>query len=241
MKKPFIVCCTAFILIFCSASSVFAYSFSAMNGMTGAKTFVINPCFTDPITPSFQSSLDPVIGYGFSDIFDVYADPVGLILCPWSGYSASWIMPRMDLGGNNIVALQIGLQSEERAEGGRNNSFTLTPQYHFFRENDRTALEANLLLGIPWDTPEAMTISVIFAPVYKIIKDHMHVFLEVDPEYTLAGDEKGFEMSLQPGLWFGFPDGMHQFCISASISDFIHNTPGFGINLWYCFAFKTGQ
>ena len=66
------------VLLIVFTVQVYSYSFSAMNGMAGPGMLVINPVGAFPAMPTFEASADLVIGYGFTDRFDCFADLAGI-------------------------------------------------------------------------------------------------------------------------------------------------------------------
>jgi len=220
------------------------YSFNLWGSMTGAKTLALNPFLYGAIGP-FDATLDLVAGYGVSDRLDVYADLAGLYYDGFGAlsYSGSWVMPRFDLGANNILALSVG-ESFDSSTGAA--SFYLWPQYHFFWENDKFALEFNGGVNIPLDAPETSSALLFFAPVYKILDGTFHVFCEIDPSYIASGVDKGFDLTLLPGFWFGFgEEALHQFSIGVSVGGWwndgkLNGRPSYTWNIWYWTTFSLG-
>jgi hypothetical protein len=245
MKNMFRLAVAIALLAATLPSSGSAYSFSAWGTMTGAKTLAVNPFLYSAVGP-FDATLDLVAGYGITDKIDVFANIAGVY---YDGYGktsvyGSWIMPRYDLGGNNVVALMAVADYGE----GADPSFRIWPQYHFFWENDTFAAEINAGVDIPVAAPVESSVSVYLAPVWKIKDGTFHAYCELDPSYTSAGAEKGFDLAVLPGLWFGFgEEALHQFSLAASISgwwndgDIAKGRPSYGVNLWYWTTFSLGE
>ena len=243
MKKALTIIAILFLMAGFSAQAR-AYSFSAYGSMTGAKTLAVNPFLYGAIGP-FDARLDLVAGYGISDRFDCFANIAGLFYDGFGGfnYAGSWVMPRFDLGANNILALMAG-EEYDPVTGAA--GFYLYPQYHFFWENTRTAFEINGGVSIPLDAPETATAYLYFAPVLKIVDGTFHVFCELDSYYVAAGEEKGFNLAVMPGVWFGFgEEALHQFSVGLSISDWwnggkLDGAPSLSWNIWYWTTFSLG-
>jgi hypothetical protein len=223
-----------------AVSLAFPYSFSAWTSMTGAKTFAITPFFyfapVGSATEDMDINADAVVGYGFTDKIDMFVNIATVNLKSDPGaYSTTWIMPRYDLGGNNIVAAQIGLEQD----ADNNLQVYGGPHYHFFWENDRCAMEFNALALFHADSTAPTTASIYAAPVYKLLPNLLYPFVEVDPTYTF-GDGGGLDFVLAPGLWIGIPGTPHQFSISVPISGIKDGSVSTGIYAWYWVSFSLG-
>ena len=231
---------TMMLSLLIAASLSFPYSFSAWTSMTGANTFAVTPFFyfapVGSATEDLDINADAVIGYGFTDKIDMFVNLATFNLKSDPGaYSNTWIMPRYDLGKNNIVAAQIGL------EQNANNDLKVYggPHYHFFWENDRCAMELNALALFHADSLIPTTASIYAAPVYKLLPNVLYPFFEVDPTYTF-GSGGGLDFVLAPGIWIGIPNTPHQFSVSVPLSGIKDGNISAGIYAWYWASFSLG-
>jgi hypothetical protein len=228
MKKTFLV---VVLLITClGIRQGYSYSYDCWGAMTGAKTLSVNPLFYGSSFDPFDLTADLVVTYGISDKFDLFVNLATLAVVPSFGYSGSWLMPRVALNENNILALQIGVAN------GTPLVFNLFPQYHFFWENERIALELNAGYNFTFDAPDAGNVIVYAAPVYKIIPKRVALFCELDPAYSVGTGT--FTFTLMPGLCFGLgSEGEHQICVGISVSGIESGTVSAGYGIWYWKAF----
>jgi hypothetical protein len=217
------------IIIALAAVSSYPYSFDAYNGMTGSGVLNINPTF------SFWSAggVDLQTGYGFSDHFDMLANVADVTLYQATGYNYSWIMPRYEFFSGNIAALQIQYSANP-------NFFALTPEYHFFYENDNLALELNVNMFLPVNATNTTnnTLSIIAAPVWKAVPNILYCFVEVDPSWCFA---QGTTLNIVPGIWLGIPNTQHQFCLAATIGNVTSKPVSYSIDFWYSYSFNIVQ
>ncbi|MDD5067107.1 MAG: hypothetical protein PHF84_08685 [bacterium] len=231
-RTGFLILSAAVLCLLFSSRSVYPYSYSAWGSMTGAKTFAVNPFFYGGFDPEFSLTTELVVGYGFSEVFDIYADLATLDLTPDSGYGGSWVMPRYDLGGNNILALQIGFYKEE----GSTASY-IVPQYHLYKDGEIFTWEINLGLNVPLDDAGSSLLYGVVAPVWKIVPNTLNLFLEIDPSYQM-GDADDFILTLVPGLCLGFGnEGQHQFCLGFPVSDLTENEVSTTYAAWFWTSF----
>jgi hypothetical protein len=205
--------------------------------MTGAQTFTVTPfVYFTPIGSAGEDmdiSLNAVVGYGFTDRIDVFANLANLNLKSEPGaYGQSWVMPRYNLGKNNILALQVGVtqnaNNDLNAFGG--------PHYHFFWENNHWGAEFNAMAIFTMDTLASNSLYACAAPVYKLMPNILYPYVEFDPTYTL-GDNGGFDFVIAPGLWFSIPDTPHQLSVSVPLSGIKDGSVGAGIYARYWFSF----
>ncbi len=207
-----------------AGTSLFAYSFNPFGTSTGEKVLAINPFFYfNPLSP-LAISEDTVLAYGLTSNMDIYVDIFSFALAPTTGYSGSWIMPRYDLGGNNIIAAQVFF--------GTAAGVTISPQYHFFYEDPLLGFEANLNLYLPLSNLSNPTIALFAAPVYKVVKDVVHLYVEIDPSYTVGGN---FGLNVVPGAWLGLPGTPFQISLAVPLTGVTGSamTVGFTGWLWY--------
>ncbi len=236
--KVFTGTITAGILCAVSAS---AYTYSAYTTMTGTKTFALNPfLYLEDVSDRASSGADLVIAFGLRDDLDIYANLAGfygLDAMPGENpYYGSWIMPRYDFGDNNIGALQFGITLDEDGE----TRFFVGPQYHFYRENDLFAFEANAMFysknnpvtANPWA-------GATVGPVWKAIPDLLFPYVEVNPEYDFGSDstEGTFDLTIAPGVCIAFHDTKYQVSISVPISGLATREATAGIAAWCWFGF----
>lgn len=214
-----------------SGAVLFPYSFSAYNGMTGEKTIGILPAVYIPVSPNTGIASDYIFAYGFTSNFDVYVNCASLVYAPTFGYSGSWIMPRFDLGGNNIIGLQAFFDNTASGVGIR-----LAPQYHLFIEGDLFVFEFNVYVTVPLSTPTNTSVALCIAPDFKVVKDLFHLFLEVDPSYTIGTGRVA--LTVVPGMCFTFSGNAHQICVGVPIGDITSGAVTVGINLWYAWTIK---
>jgi hypothetical protein len=211
----------------------YPYSLDAFNGMVGNGVISIQPELSYPISPQSSIFIDPIGAYGFTDHFDVFADVAEINLSPAFGYNNSWVMPRFEFLPGNIAGLQIGFNNTQPL------SYDISPQYHFFYENDSLAFEFNALATIPINySGSSNALSAIIAPVWKCIKNIIHPFVEIDPTYAFDGSYSGLHLNIVPGIWFGIPDTPHQFCLALTLSDVTRNF-SYGVNFSYSVAIPT--
>jgi hypothetical protein len=198
-----------------------SYAYNPWTGMTGEGILGVTPFVYAPTLNPFSLGADLYVNYGIFNNLDVFVDLAEVTIVPKFGYVFSSGMIRYDLGGNNILALQA-------------SQTFIAPQYHFFWENDMLALEANVYASFLYSSFGTPTIGAYLAPVWKIVKDFVYLYLEVDPAYTIKGS---FALNLVPGLWFGFGNA-GQVSIGVTLPNL---TGGVGlapaINLWYYISF----
>jgi hypothetical protein len=198
----------------------FSYAYNPINGMTGDGVLAINPFVWAPSFNPAALGSDLDVEYGFSANVDLFVDFADVNYLPSTAYNFSWAMLRYDFGGNNIIALQ-------------SSQYFISPQYHFFWENDSWALEANVLADIFYTNLKTPVFGAYLAPVYKIVKDKFSVFLEFDPFYTVGS---GFSLAVLPGIWVGFGDA-GQLSIAAELNN-VTGTLSPGAALWYSVTFN---
>lgn len=208
----------------------FGYSFNAYNEMIGAGKLTVIPATYFSLTPSFEASAEFVIGYGITPAFDLFADIVTFTYAPELRCSQVWIMPRFDLGWNNIAALQIMFENEVPGF-----SVSIAPQYHFFYENDIVFIEFNAIVTVPVSAPADTVVEAIVAPGWKVSKNALHLFLELDPSYTFGSR---FEVTLLPGMCICFARNTHQICVGIPFSDITSGTLNMGVSIWYAGTFR---
>ncbi len=197
-----------------------SYAYNPWTTMMGAKTLGINPFVYASSFDPFTMGADLVVSYGFTDNIDLFVDLAGVNLTPEFGYNTSWIMPRIDLGGNNIIAIQAGLTA-------------VSPQYHFFWENDLFAAEANLYVSFAYDSFGTPLIGAYLAPVVKIVKDVLALYCEVNPSYQVEGS---FALNIVPGIFLNMGDA-GQLSVGVPLGDVLTGLAP-GVGLWYFLPVK---
>ncbi|MEK6794805.1 MAG: hypothetical protein AABZ39_08520 [Spirochaetota bacterium] len=232
MKKPVQLTVLLGICFMLTDMPAYGCSFSAYNGMTGERTLAIVPTVYVPMIPAFGALSDYIAAYGFTQNIDLFVNFATLAYAPVFGYTGSWIMPRFDFGGNNIAALQVFL--DYSAAGGVR--FRFAPQYHFFIENDAYAFELNGIVIVPLSTPANTSISAIIAPVWKMIKNAVHLFVEVNPCFTFGVNT--FSLAVIPGACLCFSENAHQICVGVPCNNVTSGTLSLGVNVWYTGTFK---
>jgi hypothetical protein len=200
-----------------------AYAYNPWTGMTGAGIIGITPFVYAPTLSPFSLGADLVVNYGILNNLDVFVDLAEVTILPSFGYVFSWGMARFDLGGNNIIALQA-------------SQYFISPQYHFFWENDSLALEANVYASFLYSSFGTPVIGAYLAPVWKIAKDTFYAYVEVDPYYTVGGS---FALNIVPGLWLGLGNA-GQLSLGVTLPNLtggVAISPA--IDLWYYISFDT--
>jgi hypothetical protein len=229
MKKKIIISVSGILLmLFVFSGPALPYSYTAWTGMTGAKTLAVNPFAYGSFSPFKGVSIDTVLALGVTANFDILADLATVNIADPVSYGGSWILPRFDLGGANILGLQIGWDT---------SVFTLIPQYHLFKENDRFAFEFNLGAKIPFADPLVVGLSAVVAPVLKIVPNLLDLFVEVDPGYTFSSPGT-FSLNVVPGiclLWG--PNSSNQVCAGLILSN-VTGTVSTGFGVWYWHPFS---
>jgi len=228
------------------AGSVSAYTYSAYTTMTGAKTFALNPfLYLEDFSDRATSGADLVIACGIRDRLDIYANLAGFYglnsIPAENPYYGSWIMPRFDFGGNNIAALQLGITLDE----DNTARFYIGPQYHFFRENDACALEANALFYSKNNPVTANAwAGATVGPVWKAIPDVLFPYVEINPEYDFGNDSTDgtFDLTVAPGVCVAILNTKHQLSISFPVSGLATGEATAGVAAWFWFSFGgTGE
>ena len=200
---------------------VFSYAYNPWTTMTGQGIIAVNPFVFAPSLSPFSLGADLVMGYGILGHLDVFVNFADLSILPEFSYNFSWGMVRFDLGGNNIIALQA-------------SQVAITPQYHFFWENDVIAAEANVYAAFSYADFGSPVIGAYLAPVWKIVKDTLGLYVEADPAYTVGG---GFTLNIVPGIWLGLGSAGH-FSFSVNLGHVLTGiSPSAG--LWYWIPFDT--
>jgi hypothetical protein len=221
-----------------SAQKGFSYAFNPWTTMTGDKVFVINPFVKAVNFDAKFNAIDPVLLYGFSPTMDIIVNPGSFTMTDGTtDYATSWILPRYDLGSNNILGLQIGY--DKTGYMVLAESLFITPQYNFVFENDSFAFELNLGIAMPFEDMGSSIGYAILAPVYKILPGQLHVYLELDPFFPMAEGVE-FNMNMLPGIWMGFSEGKYQVSLAAFINNVTEANGGamsYGVGLWAWFAF----
>ena len=175
--------------------------------------------------------MDLTGAYGLTPNIDVFADTANLTLNNGINYNYSWIMPRFEIYPGNILAIQLQYNKTDIA------SFSLTPQYHYFYENDALALEFNMGFSIPVNSAGDSTLYIVAAPVWKAVKGILHPFVEFTPSYSMS-DGGSFKLNIHAGAWLGIPDTPHQFCLSVGINDVLADTRNYDLIFWYSLSFN---
>ena len=247
ISRTILMC--AVVLIAAAAPKAFSYAYNPWTGSTGAMKLAVNPFFYSPTFSPFVPTFDLAAAYGVTANFDVIANFATLSF-PATGfaYGGSWVMPRFDIGGNNIFALQI-----KYTPAGAAFTFDIVPQYHFFWENDYFAAEANVYMDVPIASAAPNVPYVKFgaylAPVVKVIKDLFYIYCEIDPAVTSgisSAVQSKFELVIVPGVTILLGGATHQLSIAVPLGNVMtvtYNTVGAvtpGLSIWYWTAFDFG-
>lgn len=207
--------------VFFQGQKGFSYAYNPWTTMTGEGVIAVNPFVFAPTLSPFSLGADLVMSYGILGNLDVFVDFADLSIVPEFGYNFSWGMVRFDLGGNNIIALQA-------------SQYAITPQYHFFWENDVIAAEANVYASFTYTDFGAPVIGAYLAPVWKAVKDTLHFYVEVDPSYAVGGS---FALNIVPGIWLGLGSA-GQFSLGVNLGDVLTGVSP-SVGLWYWLTFDT--
>jgi hypothetical protein len=181
-----------------------AYSYGAWVGMTGAKTVAVNPFYAISFSNPYAGTPTIKFDYGFSDKFDVMFD-----------ISDGWIMPRVDLLGNNllIAAVQLG---------------TAGPglQLHGFYDKAKMfALEYNLYTTTGGWNFSSFNMGAIIAPTLKL--GDFGIWVEADLNNIITGF--GFDMGA--GVYINVDKSQ----ISIGVNSIL-GSPNLGAWLWTPFG-----
>jgi hypothetical protein len=214
------------LMLLCTAR-LFSYCNSAWTSMSGAHTLTVNPVIYD--LQSRERSTDLMVGYGFTDNFEVFSTLANLSFSPLAKYNDSWVMGRFALKPNHIFAAEF--------EDGPDGWF-LSPQYHFFTESDRMAWEFNVVPVFSSKGVDGSSLSICFSPVYKLMPDVLYPFLEIDPSIGFDG---ATGLAVAPGLWFAIPGTSQQITLSAPISKNEKGAVRLGLNFWWSWSLCLGK
>jgi hypothetical protein len=212
--------------------SIHGYAFNPWTTMTGEKKLAVNPfLYTSFPKGSFGLASDFVFTYGFSDKFDIFLNAASLIYAPGFAYAGSWIMPRVDLGKNNIIAVKVGYDGASAYAG---------PEYHFFKENEKFAFEANAYGKFVFSDPFSYTVGAFLAPVLKLAGGKFNIYCEVDPAYSGISGAGAFSLGIVPGICLNLKEGTHQISIAYTGLAFAKggSIGTAGIGLWYWHPFQ---
>jgi hypothetical protein len=210
------------IIILFANFNTYSYSVSALTGMSGAKTLTINPVFYDIYKK--ERSVDLMLGYGFTDIFEIYAVFANLSFFNPVEYHGSFILGRIALNESNILGLQIQNNAED---------WLIITNYSFFKELHRSAIELNANVGFNTTRFKSGSVGIIIAPVFKLVKEIVYPFIEIDPTFSFDGD---VDLKVAPGIWFGIPRTTHQFSISLPIGQDDENKVRPTLNAWWSWS-----
>lgn len=222
MKKHlrFIQVLSLVIAALSSRGILHSYAYNPSTAIWPEGVLAVTPYLYSPSLDPYTLGMDLEGAYGISKQADLTVDFVDLTLAPQFCYNFSWVMFRYDFGENNIGALEV-------------SQYFISPQYHFFQENDLFAFEANILAQFGYTNfNEGAMYGAYIAPVYKLIENTLYVYLEFDPFYTVGS---GFTLAVLPGIWVGLGDA-GQFSLAATLSD-ITGTVTPGVALWYTLDF----
>jgi hypothetical protein len=215
----------SFVLAVClSASSLFAYSYTAFPSLAGDQTLVVSPFLYFDGTGAVGH--DIFLIYGMTKNTDIWSQ-ISMVKTS-EGTTVDFSgMIRYDLGKNNILAL-------------RASQWYVAPQYHFLIENDRFGFQANVAAQIAFDYYKNPAIYAILAPLVKLFDGKMDIFIEANPGYymqegdfaNLAVRPEGFGLDLIGGI--GLVVGKTLFSISCPVYNVTTDaTPTFGM-WWWC-------
>lgn len=220
LKRIFVVV-FVFVGILFQVQKGFSYAYNPWTTMTGEGIIAVNPFVFAPTLSPFSLGADLVMGYGILGNLDVFVNFADVSILPEFTYNFSWGMVRFDLGGNNIIALQA-------------SQYSIAPQYHFFWENDIFAAEANVYASFAYADFSTPVIGAYLAPVLKIVKDTLGLYVEVDPCFTVGS---GFALNFVPGIWLGL-GGAGQLSLAVNLGDVLTEVSP-SIGLWYWLTFDT--
>lgn len=202
-----------------------SYAYNPATEMPGEGELVLDPMFWAPSFNPAVAGIDFLTVYGVSGRIDLTVDFANVTAVPGFSYNYSWAMARYDFGGNNIAALEAG-------------QYFISPQYHYFWENDSWAFEVNLLSIFTYTNFNGPAAGAYLAPAYKILPDRFLVYLEFDPFYTAGpgNGSNGFTLAVLPGIWYSFGDA-GQVSLAVMLGDVTGKfTPGAA--LWYAVSFN---
>lgn len=206
-----------------SSTMVHSYAYNPFTTMTGQGVFAVNPfVYTAGLNP-FSLNSDLLVSFGILPNLDVFVNLGTLTYTPDFTPGSLWSMVRFDLGANNIVALKY-------------SETALSPQYHFFWENEIIALEANLVADFSYDSMDKPVLTAYLAPVLKIVKDTLSVYCEVDPKYDFSADAS--YLNIVPGVWLGL-GSYGQFSVACTIADVTSTNVAVDVGAWYWVSFDT--
>ncbi len=203
----------------CGINGGYSYAYNPSTEILDTGTFGITPYIFAPSFNPLNMGSDIELEYGIFSNADITVDAADLTFAPAFSYNFSWVMLRYDFGFNNIAALEA-------------SQYLVSPQYHFFWENNKWAFELNILAEFTYTNFSAPVFGAYAAPVYKITKD-IFVYLELDPFYTVG---QGFSLAVLPGVWFWLGD-FGQISLAVTLSD-VTGTFTPGAALWYTLTFN---
>lgn len=199
------------------------YAYNLFTTSTGEGIFAVNPFVYAPTLSPFSLGTDPLIAYGITPSLDIFVDLANLSISPAFAYNFSYGMIRYDFGGNNIIVLQA-------------SQTFVSPQYHFFYENEMFAAEANIYATFNYSSFSTPLVGAYLAPVLKLVKDTFSFYVEIDPSYAVSTNST-FALNIVPGVWIGL-GGAGQLSIACLLNNVTGTiTPGVGV--WYWLTFDT--
>jgi len=198
--------------------------------MTGDGVVAFSPFVYAPTLSPLSLYSDMVVSYEITANIDLFVNFATIGFAPAFGYSGSWIIPRIDLGANNIIAVQIGANPTNFG-----STFYVAPQYHFFWENDSFAIEANLIAKFVAASIANPSFTFYAAPSLKFAGGIVDVYCEVVPAYTVGG---AFSFTVVPGLYFNMEAG-GQLSLGVGLGDLTTGTINPGVFLSYIYTIAT--
>ncbi|MEK6793641.1 MAG: hypothetical protein AABZ39_02610 [Spirochaetota bacterium] len=217
-------------LMLCMSGFLSGYSYNAWNGLIAERTVFVNPFLSTSSVITTNTAVtagaDLVCAYGATKNADIFASLAQVGVTPSFAFF-NWVMPRFAITPEHIIALQI-------------SSTFVTPQYHFFWENDVLALEVNVLARMPYSDIRTATVSAVIAPVWRVVKDAFALYVEFDPACTFDPTAPNARVSaaVLPGIWFSLPGTGFQGSIGANCFGLGTGASwGLGVVAWFSYAF----
>lgn len=192
------------------------YTFSSFMGPTGKSNF----CATAMLSGFDAQALyaDAVVQYGFTDKVDAYLDLASVGPLTEPGYNGSWVMPRLALTPNHLLALQGGLNADQRP--------WCSPQYHFFKELDNWAFEANAYYMTENNPYLGSSYGGLVSGIIYKLRPWVYPYVELDPYYTTE-----LALTVSPGLYLAIPGTPH--CMTLGVP--VTKDGDIGVYAWYAF------
>ena len=154
-----------FLIVLSMTASLFGYSYTAAPGMILPKgSFCFNPyLFADDVN---SGGFGIFAGYSAADNIDLWS-----ALITYNGETSFSQSIRYDIKNNNIIALT-------------GNQYTISPQYHTCKENDKVYIQINAAVQFTFDYMDKPAIYGVIAPGVKFLKI-FDIFCEINPGYYM--------------------------------------------------------